>query len=641
MRVFDSNQFLDITLSLVSLPFFCFVLGSLGLLLGIPIFGGYAFIALILSVLWLIWRNGWQKGERKNTGIHLLLFLILQAFLMFYGSLHTDNAIDSQIYHKPAALLLAEGWNPVYEANVYSFYERKGIDSQTMRVSHLQYFPKGQWIVNAIFYRLSGNINLGDYINYVFMIAVFIVSYSAFREWLKIGRAFALLASIVIALNPVAIGNTVNGHIDGNLGNTLLIFLLASVCFFENGNRRWGPWILMTAIYGCSLKHTGIPYFGTVAFVLTIPLVWNCLRTKLFQPKISSEVIISTISETAPSLKKWLVLMLPIPAAVLILCANPYITNTLDHTSPFYPLHSFDRENHPVENILKDWYSIESFEKADPIQRFAASYFLMYPQDINTKKSVNYDFSKIGMVEFRYLYCDLNTLGWPFALALLLSIFMLFFLPRSEDSWIILALLVTILIQPHSWWARFVPQIWAFPVLVFCIIMARFQGIQWVKKRLVLLCGLCLFMLLSQGILCLVYQHGKMICSLQLEQKFHELAESTSDPCILIGNYVPEEPKFYTTLPSFCFYYQRLFQDQEFTVSQIQHQAAGRHLIPGIPVAHWDKALLYSASKPLPESDVVYDDIELDRHDVEFSKIIPGILWKLKMRWNQLSDQIE
>lgn len=549
---------------------------------------------------------------------------------MVYGSLHIDNAIDSQIYHKPAAILLAEGWNPVYEADVYSFYERKEIDSHTMRVSHLQYFPKGQWIVNAIFYRLTGNIDFGDYVNYILMASVFIVSYSVFREWLKISRAFAFLSAMVITLNPIAICNLENGHIDGNLGNSFLIFLLSSVCFIKNGNRRWIPWIFMSAVYGCSLKHTAVPYFGTSAVVLTLPLVWNSVKRRF----CSKQNYI--ISGNGYCLKKWLMLMFSIPVAVLILCANPYITNTINHTSPFYPLHSFDEENHPVEDILENWYSIESFEKAGPIQRFVASYFLMYPRDLYSLEPVDYDFSKIGMIEFRNVYCDLNALGWIFAIALILSIFMFFFLPHKEDCWILLALLATILIQPHSWWARFVPQIWAFPVLSFCIVFARFQSISWVKKRLALLCGGILAMLFAQGILCLVYHEARMLCFLQLEQKFYELAEATPDPCVLIGDYIKEEPGIHNTLPLFYFYHQKMFQNQGFAVSQIEPKFARQ--LEGEPVAHFGRILLISSSRPMTASSVVYDEVELDKEDVEIGKILPGILWKLNLRWKQLTD---
>ena len=391
-----SERLLEYALLLVLFPFFCFALGSLGFLAGLALTKWYAVLALLLTLVALKFRSqNW-----KEFGIKTLLFVLLQLAFMTIGALHTDDLCDSRIYHKPAAILMADGWNPVWEPDVTKFYERNGIDPESLKTSHLQYFPKGQWVVCGILYLATGNVDAGDYVDYAFMFALAILTYCALREWLGTSQWLAALASVTISLNPIAIMSLTNAHIDGLLGESLLMFLLASACFLKKGQKRWIPWILIPAVYGCSLKHTGPAYFGVAGLVLTIPLLWAAIRRK---PGTSAPPV---------GLKDWLKLMIPIPFAVLILCVNPFVTNTVNHTSPFYPLHSFDRANHPVVDTVADCYTMEDFKEAGPLRRFVYSYLLGQPSRCMNTGTLDYKIHEIGKTTLGESLIELNAFAF-------------------------------------------------------------------------------------------------------------------------------------------------------------------------------------------------------------------------------------
>lgn len=616
-----SERLLEYALLLVLFPFFCFALGSLGFLAGLALTKWYAALALLLTLLVLKFRSqNW-----KEFGITTLLFLLLQLGFMTIGALHTDDLCDSRIYHKPAAILMADGWNPVWEPDVTKFYERNGIDPQSLKTSHLQYFPKGQWIVCAILYLATGNVDAGDYVDYAFMFALVILTYCALREWLGTGKWLAILASVTISLNPIAIMSLTNAHIDGLLGESLLMFLLASACFLKNGQKRWIPWILIPAIYGCSLKHTGPPYFGVAGLVLTIPLLWRAIRRK------------SGASETSVGLKDWLKLMIPIPFAVVILCVNPFVTNTVNHTSPFYPLHSFDHTNHPVVDTVADCYTMEDFKEAGPIRRFVYSYLIGQPSRCMNTGTLDYKIHEIGRIDLGESFIELNAFGWIFGLELLLSIFLLIFVShKTSELWVLLVLAATVLIQPHSWWARFVPQFWAFPALAFLVVLSDWEGIRPLETRLKWTVALLLGALCMQGVLTFSYTNLKMLAFIQLEQRMEKVMETPQTLVSAVCAMDENRPGEMQLFPTFNFYLSRKFQDAHFTNISVFQNHHGWQALPGKPLVYFNGILLCRPDGPIGDYD--FNEIELDKKDVSIGKIPSSILWRLNQRFQQFLE---
>ncbi len=465
------NHWYAVTLGILCFPFFCFVLGSLGFLVKIPLtkWHGVAAFLLTTGVVWYL------SPTKKVFAWRLAAFFGIQFLLLLTSSLHTDHAWDSNSYHKPAVVFLAEGWNPVWQENLADYLDTQHV-GWWWHLTHAHHFPKGLWIVTAILYLMTGNINLGDYVTPAFMLALFPIAFTVLDRWLSLRKWETLAAAAIISLNPITIALCFTGMVDGILASTLAMFLLCGIMYLKTGERQWIPWIQISAIFGCMMKHTGPVYFGVIGIIYSLVVLWKYFQLWRGKPVDRNQWM-------RVSFRGWFSVMFGIFFAVLVLGFHPYVTNTYYYSSPFYPTHSFDKEKYPVEDIMAEFYNAKEFRDASVFQRFVFSHIISLPIMRFTGTTYEYPISKIGT--FVHVPLEItNGFSWFFGLAFAVSLGLLFFV-RGADRWLILvALAASVAVQPHSWWARFVPQLWLFPILVFCFIRAETWPVAWVEKRM-------------------------------------------------------------------------------------------------------------------------------------------------------------
>ncbi|MDO5113155.1 MAG: hypothetical protein Q4E67_02140 [Planctomycetia bacterium] len=273
-----------ICLGALAFPFFCFLLGSLGFLIGIPLTKWHGVVALLLAV-GVLWK---LSPGRKVFAVNLLVVVGLWLGCLGMASLSRDRGSDSPIYHKPGAILMAERWNPVWQPNLSSFMIGNGWSPDEVRYSHTAYFPKGQWVIVGITYLLTGIIDAGDYVNWLLILVSVVLFYHLLMEWLKISPVLALVGAFLLAFNKIALQEINFGLIDGNMGLCFLLFLLSAVVWLKTGDRKWLPLVLGAAIYGCTLKHTAPVYFGLVGMLYSVPVVWDFFKSR----KMSLQMLI-------------------------------------------------------------------------------------------------------------------------------------------------------------------------------------------------------------------------------------------------------------------------------------------------------------------------------------------------------------
>ena len=66
------------------------------------------------------------------------------------AALFHDVSWDGQVYHQPAVLALAGGWNPLHDGPL-SLAERP----DNLWINH---YPKAAWVAQAILLRLTGSL---------------------------------------------------------------------------------------------------------------------------------------------------------------------------------------------------------------------------------------------------------------------------------------------------------------------------------------------------------------------------------------------------------------------------------------------------------------------------------------------------
>jgi hypothetical protein len=267
-------------------------------------------------------------------------------------------------------------------------------------------------------------------------------------------RAAAWVAAPLLAFNPVSMYQSLTFYVDGLLGS-LLLCLIALGCLIY---KRPG-WLLlsvytMAMILTMNIKFTAIGYAGVLTIGLLIALYMSeqFIRLKqLFRVAALGGMI-----------------------GVLIVGYNPYVTNTLHDGHPFYPLAGED-----AIDVVKS-FTPRNLERMNRFEMAAASYFAKPMGNDTAKKPTEFQwpfmFDIKKLPTFAETDVAVSGFGPLFSGALILSLLALVSAFRKRPGvslaavGVIAVLAGSSFINPAAWWARYVPQLWAVPII--CALLA-------------------------------------------------------------------------------------------------------------------------------------------------------------------------
>lgn len=360
-----------------------------------------------------------------------------------------DSSYDGQVIHQKAVYHLANSWNP-YKENIGDIW--------------VDHYAKGPWIYAASIYRLVGYIEAGKTFNIAFILGSFMISSSAIISIKKIKLIYAYLIGFMAAFNPVSIYQSLSFYVDGQL-SSLLVVLVSILVLFVNSHKRNLYTLLLIPIIVLlvNVKFTGLVYSAIIISTFAVYLFLCSGKKDLYQ-----FVLISLSS---------------IFAAVLIIGHNPYVLNTQAHGHPFYPLAGRGSVDIMTENTPIGLYGKNQFQKLF-ISIFSK------PGEYNPNSYISNEiplqtfsiFKGSGIKEQLLIYRRTDTriggFGIFFGLLFLLSTFLSFTLlinriPNKQPFLAAMTILwLTVLANPEFWWARYVPQLWLFPILpiVFALV---------------------------------------------------------------------------------------------------------------------------------------------------------------------------
>jgi hypothetical protein len=155
------------------------------------------------------------KRNRKPVLVSLAVCYLIIAFSLLLNSFIYDYSWDGQAYHQTAALYLSNGWNPFYSSL-----------PETSVFIWDNHYPKFTWIYSAIFYSVSGNIELGKSYNIIFFIIVLIYALKLAGKYQK-NKLAVLAVSVCFAVNPVALAQMFTYYVDGLMGMVIIILFFA------------------------------------------------------------------------------------------------------------------------------------------------------------------------------------------------------------------------------------------------------------------------------------------------------------------------------------------------------------------------------------------------------------------------------
>lgn len=404
----------------------CFNIGSL-LLVHYPAI--YLCISTLVSVFIL------KKISNNKCKFYLLIFIVLLWFAVaiMISSLMMDLTWDGLAYHQPAVIFISDGWNPnninslnSFVADVNNKYGGEvGVYPNTIWIAS---YPKGAWEIASIFisvgFKLDAAKMLAPALSFVGVVLVYFYT--------RLMRFSGILSFAVAALtvySPVVISQIGSYYVDGLLGLMLLIFIFGYLCYERTKVNLFLVYPLLMTTLIPSVKFTGLVYL----LILSIPVVL------LIYKRVG--------------LKYGLGLFLISGLAILLVCGNPYLSNYINNGYIFYPLNIIDIMH---GQMTADYLSSNRFVK------FIGSTYWVQGLEFR-------DWFKIGQT------ADLRVIGFGFTFGAVLIVTCINMVKAYGEVFdkavlsIFIFTLLSVVVNPEMWWARYVPQLWLLPTISFFI----------------------------------------------------------------------------------------------------------------------------------------------------------------------------
>ncbi|PZE19600.1 hypothetical protein [Paenibacillus xerothermodurans] len=385
---------------------------------------------------------------------------VLFAAFFWLSGMFYDLSYDGQAYHQESIIYLNEGWNPVYD---------EPLEVPTGHSKWVNHYARAGEMAAAVIYTATGLIEHSKVFNLLAIAASFLLSLAALLT-LKPGKTWrAVMVAALLALNPVSIYQMFSYYVDGLLASMLLCMVaLACLIFARPG------WLLLSAfsaamIFVINIKFTAIAYAG----VITIGLLIALYMSEQFD-RLKQLFKIAAVGSLA---------------AVLLVGFNPYVTNTVTQGNPLYPLAGEGKVD-----VVKN-FTPRNLETMNRLDQVVHSYFAATTGNSTEKKptvfKLPFTFSKNELAAYGEPDVAVSGFGPLFGGVLLLSlvVLVLAFRVRAGATMaalgVMVVLAISVLVNPASWWARYVPQLWFIPLLCLWLGFSlkgnrAMTGVSWV-----------------------------------------------------------------------------------------------------------------------------------------------------------------
>lgn len=433
--------------SLILFPVLVFILTTLWFMVGGAITPDFGRIVLVVCAALALYVPGTLFPETSRVAP--LLALGLGATATLVASMFHDTSIDGQHYHFQAIYALAEGWNPIYKSEPPPVVG----DAITPWAVH---YPRAIWVLSANVLAAGLPLAMVKLSNVlVLFAAAALVGGALFRAGFS--RLFTLTLTSAACLNPVVLAQVWTNMNDGVLALCILIFVASFVTLITQESRSFLVSGVAAMMLALNLKFSAIPTF-------VILCAFACGGAYLMRrsPKAYSEAAILFVSAVA---------------AIFLLGWSPYLQNFLEHGHVFHPI--LGRE--AIDIMTGDGTAYDNtpnvLKNMSAVERFFFSLFSATHAGYDTLPHLKVPFT-VSFEELRAAGgVDVRLAGFgPFfsgCVLLAIGAAFLLFVRRNECGpaarvllFVAGSLLVSAILMPQNWWARYIPQFWFVPVCI-------------------------------------------------------------------------------------------------------------------------------------------------------------------------------
>lgn len=262
-------------------------------------------VAWVLTAVVLGWCF---RRNLKPFAVAVSAALLLPAVFQFTH----DFTFDGQMYQGPAILALRSGWNPVWSAPMDTLSLERGYFFPAM--VQINSFPKASWYSAVLLGSWFAAFEAGKAVLMFLATAVALYVGASFRRWgmnVAQSAAFAFLGvfSPVVAVQIFSFMN------DGTLGVSLFALLVAAVNSYTTKERHHQWLVVLLAAFAMNTKYSGLVF---VLLLVAGLALWE------WQGRNRKKVVRWALGGVA--------------LGVLVLGANPFVTNAFRHGNPLYPV---------------------------------------------------------------------------------------------------------------------------------------------------------------------------------------------------------------------------------------------------------------------------------------------------------------
>lgn len=416
-------------------------------------------LSIIIPIIALLYKI--PKRNKDNVFVIAIYLFILLALPFVYNKTY-DLTVDGNSYHKTAIAFIKNGWNPIYETSrEFQANNDKVVKIEKDRKLDLwiEHYPKATWVIAAVIYNMTGNIESGKCITLILSIMLLIITYNVLRKILDKSKFWPSIISCLVVLNPIVLSQLFSYYVDGIMGILFLIEILLLFLINPKDKTNILLWICLTSIcvIFTNIKYTGLLCSGVIAATFYFYWLIKYRKDKDFI-KVFKRVTINFI--------------IVFVTAIFFVGSNSYVKNTIEHHNPLYPIIGKDK----VDIITT--MQPKSFGNKNMAEKFVISLF-------SKTENVGYGAKeptlklpiKVYRSEIDELYApDVRIAGFGPLFALIIIVTMPIFIYsaikiiRKEKKLAhyiylpIIAVLVSSILVGENWWARYVPQLYLFPV---------------------------------------------------------------------------------------------------------------------------------------------------------------------------------
>lgn len=425
------NYFKTFTLFSLLLPSILIAVSVFSLAFQLPIKASSYYLSFALALLSSL---GAPARHWKLDLVYATLTVVIFATIIFSCLQFNDLQWDSRDYQLPAAILISEGWNPLYTP----FPE-----DTTIANSQITLFPKGAWYIGAASIQAFNSLEAGKFINFLFLAAAFIVAYLSLENEIKRSKVIVTWLAAIAALNPITLFQLQLHYVDGAVASLVTILIFSLLRLVRGPNRFFCVCALLSTFLLISLKTSGAVFAAIFWLIFLIFQIKKISLTKYWVKKLS---VLSIVA--------------------IVINFNPLITNYLEKGSPLYPFVAFG--DTPKPNFLQRGYysSANRFERAFIAYSSAPSFIDAEETDMwETWKS---PFRMSNLISF-FLIPELARTNGGFGPLFGYMLFFtlpLAFIIRTRYLVIILSIAIGAFIHTEGWHARYTPFVWLAPLFI-------------------------------------------------------------------------------------------------------------------------------------------------------------------------------